>query len=254
MAPNGVRTGSPGYDEPFVLIYVRGLRAPRARPRVWLTPVRDSPEEPLTWNGTTHLTLPLDGFHAHVQDPWLALWPRLLERWWAALHPEGVLWLHLCPDDAPYLKALADALWGTEAFYGELIWTHPPRRRTPREWPRGHHVLLGYAHAPRRVRFHAHAVDRLPYMAPRLVGRARAQRGKLPTDVWWYSHVRAGAHTCWVGYWQRLLKAHTRAGERVLVVGSRVFAQKAQRWGRRVWFEPFPQGRHHLEHRTREGP
>lgn len=37
--------------------------------------------------------------------------------------------------------------------------------------------------------FNADAVERIPYMAPGLVGREKAARGKLPTDTWWHTIV-----------------------------------------------------------------
>ena len=37
--------------------------------------------------------------------------------------------------------------------------------------------------------FDADAVDRIPYMAPGLVGEEKAARGKLPTDTWWHTIV-----------------------------------------------------------------
>src|SRR5208283_4500368 len=33
------------------------------------------------------------------------------------------------------------------------------------------------------------AIDRIPYMAPGLVGPEKAARGKLPTDTWWHTIV-----------------------------------------------------------------
>ena len=35
----------------------------------------------------------------------------------------------------------------------------------------------------------ADEIDRIPYMAPGLVGPEKAARGKLPTDVWWHTIV-----------------------------------------------------------------
>ena len=33
------------------------------------------------------------------------------------------------------------------------------------------------------------AIERIPYMAPGLVGPEKAARGKLPTDTWWHTIV-----------------------------------------------------------------
>lgn len=41
----------------------------------------------------------------------------------------------------------------------------------------------------KRYFFDAEAVERIPYMAPGLVGPEKAARGKLPTDTWWHTIV-----------------------------------------------------------------
>jgi len=37
--------------------------------------------------------------------------------------------------------------------------------------------------------FNYDAIDRIPYMAPGLVGPDKAARGKTPTDTWWHTIV-----------------------------------------------------------------
>ncbi len=37
--------------------------------------------------------------------------------------------------------------------------------------------------------FRSDAIDRIPYLAPSLVGKEKAARGKTPTDVWWQTIV-----------------------------------------------------------------
>lgn len=46
-----------------------------------------------------------------------------------------------------------------------------------------------YVKDRRRYLFNVDAIDRIPYMAPGLVGPAKAARGKLPTDTWWHTIV-----------------------------------------------------------------
>ena len=38
---------------------------------------------------------------------------------------------------------------------------------------------------PKRYRFDPKQVDRIPYLAPGLVGPEKAKLGKIPTDSWW---------------------------------------------------------------------
>ena len=40
----------------------------------------------------------------------------------------------------------------------------------------------------------ADAVDRIPYMAPSLVGPEKTARGKFPTDTWWHTIVPTNSH------------------------------------------------------------
>ena len=42
---------------------------------------------------------------------------------------------------------------------------------------------------PEQYTFNLGESDRIPYMAPGLVGAEKAERGKTPTDVWWHTIV-----------------------------------------------------------------
>ena len=46
-----------------------------------------------------------------------------------------------------------------------------------------------YAKDPDGYFFDQEAIERIPYMAPGLVSKEKAARGKLPTDVWWHTIV-----------------------------------------------------------------
>jgi site-specific DNA-methyltransferase (adenine-specific) len=46
-----------------------------------------------------------------------------------------------------------------------------------------------YARTPGAHYFDADSVEREPYMAPGLVGKEKAARGKRPTDVWFHTIV-----------------------------------------------------------------
>jgi len=67
------------------------------------------------------------------------------------------------------------------------------------------------------------AVERIPYMAPGLVGPEKAARGKLPTDTWWHTIVptqgreRTGYPTQKpLGVLRRIVQASSRPGDLVL--------------------------------------
>ena len=56
-------------------------------------------------------------------------------------------------------------------------------------WPAKHDVIFWYARDPARYVFRYDDIDRVPYLAPGLVGPEKAARGKTPTDVWWQTIV-----------------------------------------------------------------
>ena len=58
-----------------------------------------------------------------------------------------------------------------------------------KRWPAKHDNILWYANDPSRYTFRYADMDRIPYMAPGLVTKEKAERGKTPTDVWWHTIV-----------------------------------------------------------------
>ena len=89
--------------------------------------------------------------------------------------------------------------------------------------PAKHDTILWYALDRDDYVFDYDAIDRIPYMAPSLVGREKAEIGKTPTDVWWHTVVptsgreKTGYPTQKpLGVLSRLLKVHSRAGDVVL--------------------------------------
>ncbi len=71
--------------------------------------------------------------------------------------------------------------------------------------------------------FNRDAVDRIPYMAPGLVGEAKAALGKLPTDTWWHTIVptngkeKTGYPTQKpLGILRRIISASSNPGDTVL--------------------------------------
>ena len=71
----------------------------------------------------------------------------------------------------------------------EIVWAYDYGGRPKNRWPPKHDTLLWYALDPDDYVFDFDAMDRIPYMAPDLVGPEKAARGKTPTDVWWHTIV-----------------------------------------------------------------
>ncbi|MFT4228838.1 MAG: DNA methyltransferase [Microbacterium sp.] len=155
-------------------------------------------------------------------DYWAFLEPRLAEAW-RLLADDGTLYLHLDYREAHYAKVLLDAVFGRDRFLNELIWAYDYGAKTRRRWPTKHDTILVYVKDPARYWFDSDAVDREPYMAPGLVTREKAARGKLPTDVWWHTIVpttgreKTGYPTQKPeGILRRIVQASSRPGDRVL--------------------------------------
>jgi site-specific DNA-methyltransferase (adenine-specific) len=127
-----------------------------------------------------------------VHDDYLDfLEPRLAEIR-RVLRSSGTLYLHLDPREVHYAKVLCDAVFGRDCFLNEVIWAYDYGARTKRRWPAKHDDILVYVKDPARYWFDAEVVERIPYMAPGLVGPDKAARGKLPTDTWWQTIVPPG--------------------------------------------------------------
>ena len=126
---------------------------------------------------------------ADVFDDYLGfLEPRLREAR-RVLAANGSLYFHIDCREVHYCKLLLDSIFGRECFLNEIIWAYDYGGRPRSRWPPKHDNILVYVKDPRRYVFNSDAIDRVPYMAPGLVGPEKAARGKLPTDVWWHTIV-----------------------------------------------------------------
>ena len=139
------------------------------------------------------------------------------------LKANGSLFVHLDYREVHYVKVALDRLLGRDRFVNEIIWAYDYGGRPKNRWPAKHDTILWYALDPDDYVFDFDAIDRIPYMAPDLVGKAKAETGKTPTDVWWHTIVptngreKTGYPTQKpLGVLSRLLKVHSRAGDVVL--------------------------------------
>jgi site-specific DNA-methyltransferase (adenine-specific) len=184
----------------------------------------------------------LSRYDDRFDDYWAFLEPRLAEAW-RLLDERGTLYLHLDYREAHYAKVALDALFGRECFLNELIWAYDYGAKTSRRWPAKHDTILVYVKDPARYLFDSTAVDREPYMAPGLVTAEKAERGKLPTDVWWHTIVstngaeRTGYPTQKpLGILRRIVQASSAPGDLVLdcFAGSGTTGAAAVELGRRA--------------------
>lgn len=166
--------------------------------------------------------------------------PRLREAY-RLLTPDGSLFVHLDYREAHYVKVLLDTVFGRASFMNEIIWAYDYGGRSKRRWATKHDTLFWYVKDPGRYVFNYEAIDRIPYMAPSLVGAEKAQRGKTPTDVWWLTIVPTSSQEK-TGYptqkplklLERIVRVHSEGDDWVLdfFAGSGTTGEAAARLGR----------------------
>ncbi len=181
------------------------------------------------------------GFNDQFDDFLAFMEPRLLELH-RVLAADGSLFLHLDVNEVHYCKVLLDQIFGRDSFRNEIIWAYDYGGRPKNRWPQKHDNILWYAKDPGNYTFDLAASDRIPYMAPSLVGKEKAARGKTPTDVWWHTIVptsgkeRTGYPTQKpLGILNRIVQVHSRPGDMVLdcFAGSGTTGEAAHLAGRR---------------------
>ena len=139
------------------------------------------------------------------------------------LSAQGTLYFHIDYREVHYCKLLLDQIFGRQSFLNEIIWAYDYGGRTKRRWPPKHDNILVYVKDPEHYTFNVAEIDRIPYMAPGLVGPEKAARGKLPTDTWWHTIVatngkeKTGYPTQKpLGILNRMIRASSNPGELVL--------------------------------------
>jgi site-specific DNA-methyltransferase (adenine-specific) len=231
-------------DQSIDLIYIdppfnTGRRQERRRLRT----TRDPRGDRIGFQGRRYrsVLLAAKGFGDAFDDFTGFLAPRLEEAY-RLLAPDGSFFLHLDYREVHYCKVLLDAIFGRGSFVNEIIWAYDYGGRSRRRWPAKHDNILWYAKDPRRYTFNYAAIDRIPYLAPGLVGPEKARRGKTPTDVWWQTIVATRGREK-TGYptqkplaiLTRIVRVHTKPGDLVcdFFAGSGTLGEAAAREGRR---------------------
>ena len=135
----------------------------------------------------------------------------------------GSIFLHVDQHESHYCKVLMDELFGRDSFMNEIIWSYDYGGRSKKRWPSKHDTIFWYAVDPTHYTFNYDSIDRVPYLAPELVGKEKAERGKVPTDVWWQTIVptngkeRTGYPTQKpLAILNRIVKVHSNPGDIVL--------------------------------------
>lgn len=179
--------------------------------------------------------------YADVFDDYLGFLMERIEASLRCLSPRGSIFVHLDAREVHYVKVALDQLLGRASFMNEIIWAYDYGGRPKNRWPAKHDTILWYAANPKDYVFNYEAIDRIPYMAPGLVGAEKAARGKTPTDVWWHTIVptngreKTGYATQKpLGILNRIIQVHSEPGSVVLdyFAGSGTTGEAAARSGR----------------------
>jgi len=174
-------------------------------------------------------------------DDYLGFLAPRLEEARRILAPDGSLFFHIDAREAHYCKVLLDEVFGRASFLNEIVWAYDYGGRPRSRWPAKHDTIFWYARDPGSYVFRYDDIDRVPYMAPGLVGAAKAARGKTPTDVWWNTIVSPTGKEK-TGYptqkplriLERIVRVHSDPGDLVVdfFAGSGTTGEAAARLGR----------------------
>jgi site-specific DNA-methyltransferase (adenine-specific) len=196
---------------------------PQARGRIRVT--RDDAGDRTGFGGRRYRSesLASPAYQDAFGDDSLAFLLPRIEAALSSLTPDGSLFVHLDCREVHYVKVALDQLLGRDRFINEIIWAYDYGGRPKNRWPAKHDTILWYATDPSRAVFNYDAIDRIPYMAPSLVGEEKATRGKTPTDVWWHTIVPTNSREKTgyptqkpLGILRRIIAVHTDPGDTVL--------------------------------------
>ncbi len=228
-------------DAAFQLIYVDppfNTGKAQARTRIKVTPDPDG--DRTGFQGKRYKTQVVGSSeYADVFDDYIGFLRPRTEEAYRVLDDHGSLFFHVDYREVHYCKVMLDEIFGRESFINEIIWAYDYGGRPKTRWPAKHDNILWYAKDPNSYTFNYDAMDRIPYMAPGLVGPEKAARGKTPTDVWWHTIVTGKEKTGYstqkpLAIISRIVRVHSNPGDRLLdfFAGSGTLGEAAYREGR----------------------
>ena len=212
--------------ESIALIYIdppfnTGKRQARTR----LTTTRDPHGDRVGFGGRRYRTVAqgTSEYHDSFDDYLGFLRPRIEEAK-RILTSNGSLFFHIDWRQSARCRILIEDIFGgPEHCLNEIIWAYDYGGRSKRRWSPKHDNIYWFAKNPNDYIFNYEDIDRIPYLAPSLVGKEKAARGKRPTDTWWQTIVPTNSKER-TGYptqkplriLSRIIKTHSRPGDTVL--------------------------------------
>jgi site-specific DNA-methyltransferase (adenine-specific) len=232
-------------NEDFNLIYIdppfnTGRRQARVRTKTVAT--EDGTRLGFAGKHYTSKVLGESSYEDSFDDYMNFLVPRL-QLAYDMLRSNGSFFLHLDYREVHYAKVECDKIFGRSSFINEIIWSYDYGARATKRWSPKHDNILWYAKNPKDYCFNFEEIDRIPYLAPSLVGAEKAERGKTPTDTWWNTIVSPNGKEK-TGYptqkprtiLERIVKVHSMPGDSLLdfFAGSGAFGEAAAIHSRNV--------------------
>ncbi len=178
-----------------------------------------------------------------IYDDYIRFLRDRIEQTERVLTSDGSFFLHLDYREIHYAKVMCDEVFGRESFINEIIWSYDYGGRSKSRWSAKHDNILWYAKDPKNFTYRYDDIDRIPYMAPGLVGPEKAAKGKTPTDSWWHTIVspngkeKTGYPTQKpLGIINRIIQVHSNPGDVILdyFAGSGTTGIAALAEGRKV--------------------
>ena len=233
-------------DESVNLIYIDPpFNTGKLQQRTQIQVEADAQGDRVGFQGKTYRTHKGETIHYvdkfESLDEYLQFLRPRLKKAYRVLHPHGSFFLHIDYRAVHYCKVMLDEIFGWESFMNEIIWAYDYGGRPKSRWPAKHDNILWYAKNPKHYTFNFDEMDRIPYMAPGLVGKEKAARGKTPTDVWWHTIVatngseKTGYPTQKpLGILNRIVKVHSAPGDTLLdfFAGSGTLGESAALYNR----------------------
>jgi site-specific DNA-methyltransferase (adenine-specific) len=213
-------------DASFDLIYIDPpFNTGKKQSRTQIQTTRDEDGDRVGFQGKRYRTVQIGtkGYSDSFDDYLGFLRPRLEEAH-RLLKPNGSLFFHIDFREVHYCKVLLlDQIFGRDSFINEIIWSYDYGARATKRWSPKHDNILWYAKDPENYTYRYDDIDRIPYMAPGLVGPEKAARGKTPTDTWWNTIVSPNGKEK-TGYptqkplaiINRIVRVHSNPGDRLL--------------------------------------
>ena len=132
----------------------------------------------------------------------------------------GTMIVHCDWHECHRIRGMMDYIFGRGNFLNEIIWAYDYGARSKSRWSCKHDNILIYVVDKKNYTFNYDAIERIPYMAPGLVGKEKAEKGKTLTDVWWHTIVptngkeKTGYPTQKpLGIIKRLVAVHSKEGD-----------------------------------------